>query len=84
MQDNLISILTVEQGKRFTLTLVDSVDSFSDSCIALTVQGKKVVVAGTHLKILSFSKGNGNFSASGEVSSVKYGGGKKRIGSLFQ
>ncbi len=58
------------------MTGVESVDAFSDGAISLTVGGKKVLITGAGLKILAFSKGNGNFSATGEVSSVKYGGGK--------
>ncbi len=67
------SILTVEQGKKISLTCVESVDSFSESEIRLRVGGQRVVIAGVGLKVLVFSQGNGNFAASGSVSSVKYG-----------
>ncbi len=68
------SVLTVEQGKRVTLTAVESVDGFSDTAIRLTVNGQRVLVVGSKLKVVSFSQGSGNFMASGEVSQVKYGG----------
>ena len=82
MTENVQSILTIEQRKKITMTGVESVDAFSDGAISLTVGGKKVLITGAGLKILAFSKGNGNFSATGEVSSVKYGGvkgGLKRL-----
>jgi hypothetical protein len=83
--ESVSSILTIEQQKKITMTGVDSVDAFSDSEIKLTVNGKKVFIAGAQLKVLAFSKGSGNFSATGEVSSVKYGGAKgKALQRLFK
>lgn len=76
------SILTVEQAKKITLSGVESVDSFSDTVIHLTVCGQKVTVTGSNLKVLVFSQGSGNFAASGNVSSVKYGG--KSLSKLFK
>ena len=62
------------------MTGVESVDGFSDKCIRLTVSGIKLSIEGEKLKILSFSEGSGNFTASGEVSSLRYGrGGKHSI-----
>lgn len=72
------SILTIEQQRRITFSGVDSVDAFSETAINLTVLGKKVRIEGAHLKVLSFSEGSGNFTASGEVTLVKYGGAKGR------
>ncbi|MDE7158127.1 MAG: YabP/YqfC family sporulation protein [Clostridiales bacterium] len=86
MQNETVqSILTIEQQKRISMTGVSSVDGFSETVISLTVNGKKVTISGTHLKVLSFSQGSGNFSASGEVTSVKYGGAKgKALQKLFK
>ena len=70
------SILTIEQRKKISMTCVDSVDAFSETRILLTVAGQKVTLEGTGLKILAFSRGSGNFAASGEVRSLRYGGGK--------
>ncbi len=70
------SVLTLEQGARFSLTAVEKVISFSDQEIQLIAGGQRVRLAGSNLKILSFSEGSGNFMASGAVSSVKYGAGK--------
>lgn len=58
------------------MTGVSSVDAFSESGITLTVNGQRVQIAGAKLKVLAFSEGSGNFTASGEVFSVKYGGAK--------
>lgn len=74
------SVLTVEQRKKVTMTCVESVDSFSEERITLTVCGEKVTIDGMKLKILSFSQGSGSFSASGEVRAVRYGGGKSLRG----
>ncbi len=82
MQETRQSVLTIEQQNKVTLTGVSSVDSFSDSDIVLTVNGKKLKLSGSRLKVLSFSEGSGNFSASGEIVSVKFGsagGGLKKL-----
>ena len=85
MQDIRQSILTIEQQKKISMTGVDSVDAFSDDAIVLTVNGKKVVIGGSKLKVIAFSQGSGNFAATGEVTSVKYGGAKgKLLGRLFK
>ena len=76
MQEVKQSVLTIEQQQKLTMTGVSSVDAFSDSAISLTVNGKRVQIAGAKLKVLAFSEGTGNFSASGEVYSVRYGGAK--------
>ena len=86
MQNETIqSVLTIEQQKKITMTGVESVDAFSDNAISLTVNGKKIQIVGSGLKVLSFSKGSGNFSASGLVTSVKFGGAKgKGLQRLFK
>ncbi len=73
MQEIKQSVLTIEQQQKLTMTGVSSVDAFSDSSITLTVNGKRVQIVGEKLKVLSFSEGSGNFAASGEVFSVKFG-----------
>ncbi len=83
MQESKQSILTIEQQSKISMTGVSSVDSFSETSIALTVGGKRVTIAGSHLKVLAFSEGTGNFTASGEVASVKYGV-KGSLGKLFR
>ncbi len=78
------SVLTIEQQKKVTMSGVSSVDSFSESLILLTVNGKRVRIEGTKLKVLSFSEGSGNFVASGEVTLVKYGMQGKLFSRLFK
>lgn len=73
MQEFKESILTLEQQKRLSFSGVSSVDAFSESEIRLTVNGKKVRIGGSHLKVLSFSEGSGNFTASGEIESIRFG-----------
>ncbi len=67
------STLTIENRRLISLTGVGSVEAFSDSGITLTVNGARVQISGSQLKVLAFSQGTGAFSASGEVSSVKFG-----------
>lgn len=78
------SILTIEQQKKIAMSGVSSVDAFSENSILLTVNGKRVKIEGNKLKVLSFSEGSGNFAASGEVSSVKYGAQGKVLSRLFK
>ena len=73
MQETVKNTLTIELQSKLTMTGVSSVEAFSDTSITLTVGGKKVQISGSHLKVLAFSEGTGNFAASGEILSVRYG-----------
>ena len=75
MQEILHS-LTIEQQKSITVTGFESVASFSESQIALSLAGSnvKLYVTGSGLKITGFSKTSGTFTATGSVSGVRYGG----------
>ena len=85
MANEQASILTLENQKRISMTGVQSVDAFSESAISLTVNGRRVQIAGAQLKVLAFSQGSGNFSASGEVTAVRFGGAKgKTLQRLFK
>ena len=64
--------VTIEQCKRVNATAIDSVDSFSDKQIILSYSGGRIVVTGSGMKIVAFSKSGGNFSATGEITSVRY------------
>ncbi len=77
------SVLTVEQQKKITMSGVSGVDSFSETCILLTVNGKRVKIEGNKLKVISFSEGSGNFAASGEVTLIRYGAAGK-LSRLFK
>lgn len=78
MQDEENSTLTMENRNKLTLTGAESVDAFSDRCIRLTVCGVKLTIEGEKLKILAFSEGSGNFIATGDIISLRYGKGSKR------
>ena len=74
--------VSIEQCKRITATAIDSVDAFSDKQIILSYSAGRIVVAGSNMKIVAFSKGGGNFSATGDITSVRYlskGMGLKRL-----
>ena len=64
--------MTIEQQKSITVTGIESVASFSESQIALSLAGSNVT--GSGLKITGFSKTSGTFTATGSVSGVRYGG----------
>ncbi len=66
-------VLTLEGRKRLTLSLVDSVDGFSEESINLTIKGIKLKIVGEKLKIINFNKASGSFSCDGTVNEIKFG-----------
>ena len=64
--------LSIEQCKRVSATQISSVDSFSDKQIILSYAGGRIVVNGSGMKIVNFSKTSGAFSATGEITAVRY------------
>ena len=64
--------VSIEQCKRITATGIISVDAFSEKQIILTYQEGRIVVGGSGMKITGFSKTGGNFSASGNIGSLRY------------
>ena len=67
-------VLNVENCKRVTATGIQSVDAFSATQLILSYGGGRIVVSGSDMKITSFSKTNGQFSAAGTITGVKYTG----------
>ena len=83
MLENKHSIV-LEQRKNLSVTGVESVSSFSEVKITLVLLGgERLQVIGTGLKIVGFSKTNGNFQAEGEVTGVTYGG-KSLVQRMFK
>ena len=78
------STLTLENRCKLTLTGVERVDGFSERLISLTVNGRRVRIEGSKLKVLAFSEGSGNFSASGSVDSIRFAQGAKGVAHLFK
>ena len=68
--------LTIEQRKSISVSGVDSVKSFSESKIELSLLGgnTRLIVTGSGLKITGFSKTSGAFTAEGTVTGISYGG----------
>ena len=65
----------IEQKKSISVNGVESVTSFSEVKIVLSILGgERMQVIGSGLKITGFSKSNGNFTAEGEVMGISYGG----------
>ncbi len=67
-----IQTALIEEQKKISMTSVESVDSFSSQQITLTMPNGKAVIYGDGLKIVNFSKSNGNFTAEGKISGLKY------------
>jgi hypothetical protein len=74
MQDNKHSVL-LEQKKSLSIGGIESVSSFSEVKIVLTLLGgERITVIGSGLKITGFSKTSGVFTAEGDVMGISYGG----------
>ena len=74
MQENK-HLISLEQRKNLTVSGVESVSSFSEVKIVLSlVGGERLSVIGSGLKITGFSKATGSFSAEGVLTGVQYGG----------
>ncbi len=74
MQENKHSVI-LEQRKTLSVSGVESVVAFSEVKIILSlVGGGRMSVLGSGLKITSFSKTSGSFTAEGSFSGVSYGG----------
>lgn len=79
MDEAKLQTALIEQQKRITITGVESVDSFSAQQISLTLDNGKAVVSGENLKIVNFSKSNGNFSAVGKITGIRFAEKKQKI-----
>ncbi|MDE6356306.1 MAG: YabP/YqfC family sporulation protein [Clostridia bacterium] len=64
--------LTIEQCKKISASAITSVDSFSPNQIVLSYAGGRIVVAGSGMKIINFSKTSGSFAATGTITGAKY------------
>ena len=74
MQDSKHSVV-LEQRKSLSIGGVETVSSFSEVKIVLTLLGgERLSVVGTGLKITGFSKTSGTFTAEGDVIGISYGG----------
>lgn len=66
--------VNIEQQKKIVMTGVTEVLSFTPQQIRLRLSDGNVTVLGEGLKIHSFSGSSGDFSATGKVDGVRYGG----------
>ncbi len=80
MEENAAQNVTIEQQKKITMTSVESVDSFTAQQITLTLTGGgRAIITGENLKIIHFTKSNGNFGAVGKISGVRFADKKLKI-----
>ncbi len=70
MEDN--HNLSIEQCKKVTASAIASVDAFSDKQIILSYAGGRIVISGSGMKIVNFSKTSGSFSATGTITGARY------------
>lgn len=83
MQENKHSVI-LEQKKNLTVSGVESVSSFSEAKIVLSlIGGERMSVIGSGLKIVGFSKTNGSFTAEGTIVGLSYGG-KSIVSKIFK
>ncbi len=73
MDEARVQSTLIEQQKKITITAVESVDAFSAQQITLTLDNGRAFITGDDLKIVQFSKSDGNFSATGKISGVRFG-----------
>ena len=67
--------VTVDGQKTVSVSGVEGVLSFSETKIALSILGsKRLHLEGSGLKIVGFSKESGQFTATGAVHRLTYGG----------
>ncbi len=64
--------LVLEGRKKLSMTGVESVNSFSENFLKLSVAGKTVSVTGENIKIDVFNKATGSLSATGLFNEIKY------------
>ena len=84
MQENNNHSIQIEQRKKISISAVESVVSFSEVKIVLSlVGGEKLHVAGMGLKITGFVKASGVFTAEGTITGISYGG-KSFASKLFR
>lgn len=69
----------IEQQKKITVTGVLSVDGFTSREIRITLDSGRAMIAGEGLKIVSFSKANGNFSAVGKIAGIRFFGRQEKL-----
>lgn len=72
MENGTPHSLGIEQCKKITATAIDSVDGFSDKQILLSYSGGRIIILGSGMKIVNFSKTSGAFAATGDIISVRY------------
>ena len=72
MENNQVESIILEHQKKLNMTMVESVDAYSDQNLKLVVGGKKVTVLGEGIKIVSYNKASGVLVADGLFSEIKY------------
>ena len=71
-QNNVQEKLELDSRKHLFLTGVETVDGFNEQTLKLTINGSKVQISGSNIKITAFNKANGNLNADGDFYEIKY------------
>lgn len=84
MQENGKHSIELVQKKSLSVSGVESVVSFSEVKIVLSLlEGERLSVVGSGLKITGFSKQSGAFTAEGEFLGISYGA-KSLVAKIFK
>ena len=79
MEETKLQTALIEQQKKITISGVESVDAFSPRQISLTLDNGKAVIVGDNLKIVNFSKSNGNFAAVGKIGGIRFAAKQEKL-----
>lgn len=71
-QNTFIGKLILEGRSKLSMSDVNSVDSFTEEVLNLTVSNVKVKILGEKIKIASFNKESGTLLADGVFNEIKY------------
>lgn len=70
--EKIEQVFILENKRKLSITGVSSVDGYGSQFIKITVNGEKVIISGDNIKISAFNKANGNLSADGNFSEIKF------------
>jgi len=64
--------LCLDGRKRLSMTGVETVDGFTEQSLKLTVNGNRVAINGSGIKITAFNKATGTLTADGDFHEIRY------------
>lgn len=74
----LIHRISLEEGKRLTMTGVTDVDNFNDKVLLVYTSMGELTVRGRNIRVESFGNEDGELTAVGDIRALIYGDRDKR------